>query len=136
MKRIVILTDDARTKRTIRTALDNPDCELLDSQDPVRVLEDLRRGGVSCTLVDCNTAHLSREMAHLIQYSAAISGVPVVWISHYGERDPLVRDLQLGAFSVLSKPFSEVQLLQRVQQCFWIGPCVPTDIPSRAMRLA
>lgn len=136
MKRVVILTDDVKTRRTIRVALSNPDCELLECAEPERALDGLRRSGVACLLVDCNLAGVSREMMHLIQYSAGMAGIPVLWMSNYGERDPIARELQVTPLNILTKPFGSLQLLQRIQQCFWIGPCLPADSPAGAISVA
>lgn len=136
MKRIVILTDDAKTRRTIHTALTAPDCELLDAPSPEGALERLRESSVACLLVDCNFPGTSREMMHLLQYSAALAAVPVVWMSNYGDRDPIARQMELTELTVLQKPFSTLQLLQRMQQCFWIGPCLPGGVPADAIRVA
>lgn len=136
VKRIVILTDDAKTKRTIRAALANPDCELLECADPERALDGLSRSGVACLLVDCNVPGVSREMMHLIQYSAGMAAVPVLWMSNYGERDPVARELQVTPLNILAKPFGALQLLQRIQECFWLGPCLPANVPVTAIRLA
>jgi DNA-binding NtrC family response regulator len=134
MQRVVVIAEDRQAKQTVRAVLANPECEILDTADVGTGLEWLRKPGVGCVIVDCCVRDMSREMRHLLQYSAGVAGIPVLWITPYGAREPLVQELGLSRLNLLPKPFTPLQLLERVQQSIWIGPYIPQPaIPVGAM---
>ncbi len=136
MNRIMVLTEDTQARKMIRAALENPECEILEPQDPAYALELLRNQTITCMLVDCSLTGVHRKMLHLLQYSAGMASVPVLWLSNYGARDPLLRELQLSPLNVLHKPFTPLQLLEKVQYSLWLGPCASTDTSASVFRSA
>ncbi len=135
MQRVVMIAEDANSKCTVRAVLANPDCEVLETSDPGMGLEMMRRPEVACVIVDCALEDLTRQMRHLLQFSAGVAGIPVLWITPYGAREPLARELGLSRLNLLPKPFSPLQLLERVQQSIWIGPYVPGPAQVAAARV-
>ena len=129
MQRVVVIAEDRQSIQTVRAVLANPECEILVASSVPSGLELLRKPCVACVIVDCGVAGLTREMRHLLQYSAGVAGMPVLWITPYGAREPLARELGLSRMSLLPKPFTPLQLLERVQQSIWIGPYVPSGLP-------
>jgi CheY-like chemotaxis protein len=125
MQRVVVIAEDRQAKQTVRAVLANPECEVLETADVQTGLDWLRKPGVACVIVDCCVRAMSRDMRHLLQYSAGMAGIPALWITPYGAREPLVHELGLSRLNLLPKPFSPLQLLERVQQSIWIGPYVP-----------
>lgn len=125
MQRVVLITQDKRCLGTVRAVLGNPDCEVVVTAEVAAGLERLREANVRCVIVDCGVEGLTREMRHLLQYSAGVAGVPVLWITPYGARDPMVRELGLSRMNLLPRPFTPLELLERVQESIWIGPYVP-----------
>ncbi len=125
MQRVVVIAENANSINTVRAVLANPDCEVLHTAEPQAGLELMRKPGTACVIVDCGVEDLTRQMRHLLQYSAGIAGIPVLWITPYGAQEPLVRELGLSRLNLLPKPFTPLQLLERVQQSIWIGPYVP-----------
>jgi DNA-binding response OmpR family regulator len=130
MQRVVVIAQDRQAKHTVRAVLANPECEVLDTPDVLIGLDWLRKPGVGCVIVDCGVRDMSREMRHLLQYSAGVAGIPVLWITPYGAREPLVQELGLSRLNLLPKPFTPLQLLERVQQSIWIGPYIPQPSAS------
>lgn len=135
MQRVVVIAEDANSKQTVRAVLANPECEILDTADIAVGLDLMRRPGVACVIVDCGAADLTRQMRHLLQYSAGVAGIPVLWITPYGAREPLARELGLSRLNLLPKPFTPLQLLERVQQSIWIGPYVPEPMAPAGLSL-
>jgi DNA-binding NtrC family response regulator len=131
MQRVVVIAEDRQSIHTVRAVLGNPECEVMVCGNVPAGLELLGKPYVACVIVDCGVADLTREMRHLLQYSAGVAGIPVLWITPYGAREPLARELGLSRMNVLPKPFTPLQLLERVQQSIWIGPYVPTGAPSQ-----
>jgi DNA-binding response OmpR family regulator len=132
MQRVIVIAEDMRAKQTVRAVLANPECEILDAATIAAGLELMRKPGAACVIVDCGIPELTREMRHLLQYSAGVAGIPVLWITPYGAREPLVRELGLSRLNLLPKPFTPLQLLERVQQSIWIGPYIPGTHASSA----
>lgn len=134
MQRVVVIAEDTQSSNTVRAVLSNPDCEVVEAADVEAGMELMRRPGTACVIVDCGMADLTRQMRHLLQYSAGVAGIPVLWITPYGAREPLARELGLSRLNLLPKPFTPLQLLERVQQSIWIGPYVPSSaaaVPAR-----
>ena len=125
MQRVLVITADPNSRITVRAVLGSPDCEILEANDLENGLELMRKPHVACVIVDCGLPELGRQMRHLLQYSAGVARIPVLWITPYGAREPLARELGLSRLNLLPKPFSPLELLERVQQSIWIGPYVP-----------
>lgn len=132
MQRVLVISDDEHSKAMVRAVLANPDCQVLEASDLTTGLEWMRRPEIGCVILDCGTPDLTRQMRHLIQYSAGVAGIPVLWITPYGAREPLARELGLSRLNLLPKPFTPLQLLERVQQSIWIGPYIPQTAKSGA----
>ena len=133
MQRVLVIATDSSSINAVRAVLANPDCEVLEASDPLEGLELLRKPGMGCVIADCGMEDLTRQMRHLLQYSAGVAGIPVLWITPYGAREPLARELGLSRLNLLPKPFTPLQLLERVQQSIWIGPYVPAQpLPASA----
>ena len=126
MQRVVVIAEDRQSIQTVRAVLSNPECEILETPELGVGLEWLRKPDLACVIVDCCVRSINREMRHLLQYSAGVAGVPVLWITPYGAREPLVHELGLSRLNLLPRPFTPLQLLERVQQSMWIGPYVPS----------
>ena len=129
MQRVLIISEDRQSIQTVRAVLANPECEVLVTGDLRIGLEWLQKPELACVIVDCWLRSMSREMRHLLQYSAGVAGIPVLWITPFGAREPLVHELGLSRLNLLPRPFSPLQLLERVQQSLWIGPYVPSAAP-------
>lgn len=130
MQRVLIISEDRQSIQTVRAVLTNPECEVLVTADLKTGLEWLRKPELACVIVDCWLRSMTREMRHLLQYSAGVAGFPVLWITPYGAREPLVHELGLSRLNLLPRPFSPLQLLERVQQSLWIGPYIPKAVPA------
>lgn len=133
VQRVLVIAEDSHSKQAIRAVLANPDCEILETGNPADGLEMMRRQALACLIVDCGVPDLTRLMRHLLQYSAGMAGIPVFWITPYGAREPLARELGLSRMNLLPKPFTPLQLLERVQQSLWVGPYVPEPMAQAAM---
>ncbi len=133
MQRVVVIAEESQPIHTVRAVLANPECEVLVAEDVPGGLELLRNPYVACVIVDCGVQNLTREMRHLLQYSAGVAGVPVLWITPYGAREPLARELGISRLNLLPKPFTPLQLLERVQQSIWIGPYIPGAAPAATL---
>lgn len=125
MQRVVVITEDSKARQAVRAVLGNPDCEVLETNEIEAGLELMRKPDVGCVIIDCGIADMTRQMRHLLQYSAGVAGIPVLWITPYGAREPLARELGLSRLNLLPKPFTPLELMERVQQSIWIGPYVP-----------
>jgi CheY-like chemotaxis protein len=125
MHRVIVIAKDRKSIRTVRAVLGNPDCEVLEANAATQGLELMRKPNVGCAIVDCGVPQLTRQMRHLLQYSAGIAGIPVLWLTPYRASEPLARELGLSRLNLLPKPFTTLELLERVQQSIWIGPYVP-----------
>ena len=135
MQRVVVIAEDAHSSNTVRAVLSNPDCEVVEATEVEAGLDLMRKPGTACVIVDCGIADLTRQMRHLLQYSAGVAGIPVLWITPYGAQEPLARELGLSRLNLLPKPFTPLQLLERVQQSIWIGPYVPNAVAAVPVRV-
>jgi DNA-binding response OmpR family regulator len=135
MQRVVVVAEDKTSLGSVRAVLGNPDCEVLETGEIEVGLNLLRKPRVGCLIVDCGVNGLTREMRHLLQYSAGVAGIPVLWITPYGAQEPLARELGLSRLNLQPRPFTPLQLLERVQESIWIGPYVPTVGPPQVLTI-
>jgi DNA-binding NtrC family response regulator len=135
MQRVVLIAEDRKSELTVRAVLGNPDCEVLSTKEIEVGLELMRKPKIGCLIVDCGIDGLTRQMRHLLQYSAGVAGIPVLWITPYGAQEPLAREMGLSRLNLLPKPFTPLELLERVQESIWIGPYVPAPMAGSGMTL-
>jgi two-component system, OmpR family, phosphate regulon response regulator PhoB len=114
-RRVLVADDDAALRRLIITTLSSSDFELLqavDGEDAVRIA---REQHPVLVLLDVNMPKLDGfEVCRLLKADPSTCGIKVVMLTARGADPDRARGRELGADDYFIKPFSPVQLLNKV----------------------
>jgi DNA-binding response OmpR family regulator len=118
MKKILIVDDHADIRRLIRMTLEFEDCEIHEAADAPAGWDLARELQPDLMLLDVMMpgALNGLDLCRAIKADARLRRVPVVVLSARGASADREAGLQAGADAYLIKPFSPVQLLERVNQ--------------------
>src|SRR5690606_38140808 len=114
----ILVVDDASfirdmIKKQLRDKL--PGVEILDAQDGNRALAQMKNQTVELILSDWEMPNMTgAELLAAVRAMPNANNVPFIMISSRGDRDHIVKAIQLGVSDYLSKPFSAEELLKKV----------------------
>ena len=116
MKRRVLLADDDQAlRRLISTTLGTEDFELLQARDGEEALSLARSEHPELVLLDINMPHLDGfEVCRELRAAPETAGIKVIMLTARGADVDRARAREAGADEYFSKPFSPIQLLNKV----------------------
>ena len=119
--RILVVDDDPRALRYARDALSDAGYSPIVTGDPDAVKD----------LIEANRPHLvlmdlllpDTDGIELMQGILAMSDIPIIFLSAYGQDDIVARAFASGAADYMVKPFSPTELVARIQAALrrWTG---------------
>jgi len=113
--RILVADDDASLRRLILTTLGDRDFELLHAVDGEEALRLTREQRPELVLLDVNMPKLDGfEVSRQIKADPTTAAIKVVMLTARGTDVDRVRGRDAGADDYFIKPFSPVQLLNKV----------------------
>ena len=115
-KRLVLLADDDQAlRRLISTTLGTEDFDLLQAVEGEEALALARREHPQLVLLDINMPKLDGfEVCEALKASADTAGIKVVMLTARGTEMDRARGREVGADDYFIKPFSPIQLLNKV----------------------
>jgi DNA-binding response OmpR family regulator len=115
-KRCVLLADDdPGLRRLIGTTLGTDDFDLLHATDGEEALEIARQKHPELVLLDVNMPKLDGfEVCRNLKNEPATAGIKIVMLTARGADVDRARGREAGADDYFIKPFSPVQLLNKV----------------------
>jgi DNA-binding response OmpR family regulator len=115
-KRCVLLADDdPGLRRLIGTTLGTEDFDLLHATDGEEALEIAREKHPELVLLDVNMPKLDGfEVCRNLKNEPATAGIKIVMLTARGADVDRARGREAGADDYFIKPFSPVQLLNKV----------------------
>ncbi|MCE3253133.1 MAG: response regulator [Cellvibrio sp.] len=132
----ILVVDDATfirdmIKKQLRDKI--PGVEIFDAPDGARALAQLKNQSVDLILSDWEMPNLSgAELLTTVRAMPNAGNVPFVMISSRGDRNHIVKAIELGVSDYLTKPFSAEELLKKVfKQLKLIG-----KTPAQGVRTA
>ena len=111
--RVLAVDDDAQALRFVRDALTDAGYEVIATDDPEEALRLMEREQPHLVLLDLVLP--DTDGIELMRDILGIAGVPVIFVSGYGEDQVIVRAFEMGADDYIVKPFSPTELAARVQ---------------------
>jgi DNA-binding response OmpR family regulator len=112
---VLVADDDAALRRLISTTLGNADFELLQAVDGEEALRIAREKQPSLVLLDVNMPQLDGfSVCRQLKADPRTEGIKVVMLTARGADSDRTRGRQAGADDYVIKPFSPVQLLNKV----------------------
>ena len=114
-RRVLLADDDLALRRLIATTLGTTDFELLQATDGEEALAIARQQHPELVLLDVNMPKLDGfEVCRQLKTEPSTAGIKVVMLTARGTEADRARGLELGADEYFTKPFSPIQLLNRV----------------------
>ena len=114
----ILVVDDATfirdmIKKQLRDKI--PGVEIFDAPDGARALAQLKGQAVDLILSDWEMPNLSgAELLTAVRAMPDCSKVPFIMISSRGDRNHIIKAIELGVSDYLTKPFSADELLKKV----------------------
>lgn len=114
----ILVVDDATfirdmIKKQLRDKI--PGVEVLDAPDGARALAQLKGQSVDLILSDWEMPNMTgAELLTAVRAMPDSGSVPFIMISSRGDRNHIVKAIQLGVSDYLTKPFSAEELLKKV----------------------
>ncbi len=114
----ILVVDDATfirdmIKKQLRDKI--PGVEIFDAPDGARALAQLKNQSVDLILSDWEMPNVSgAELLSTVRAMPNAGHIPFVMISSRGDRNHIVKAIELGVSDYLTKPFSAEELLKKV----------------------
>ena len=112
-KRILVVDDDPQTLRMVRDALGEAGYLPVVTGDPGELANLLAKEKPALVLLDLVLP--KTDGIDLMRQMPALSDLPVLFISAYGQDETVARALEAGAEDYIVKPFSPTELVARVR---------------------
>ena len=110
---ILIVDDEARMRRFIRMNLELEGYQVIEAQNGLEALDQLRQHNPELVVMDIMMPELDGfETLRMIR---EISTVPVILLTVKSDEEDKIRGLGLGADDYITKPFSPRELSSRVE---------------------
>ena len=114
-RRVLLADDDPGLRRLICTTLGTEDFDLLQAVDGEEALQIARQQHPELVLLDVNMPKLNGfEVCRHLKSEPETSGIKVVMLTARGGDVDRARGREAGADDYFIKPFSPVQLLNKV----------------------
>jgi two-component system chemotaxis response regulator CheY len=114
---VLIVEDDAATRRLYKFLLTNGGYAVLEAEDGVMALEQLARNHCDLVITDMNMPRMDgMELIQAIRRDYA--SIYVIMITAFGTPDTEKQALRMGANDYLAKPFDFEELERRVRMFF------------------
>ncbi len=110
---ILVLDDDPMTLRHVRNALSGGGYDPIVTADPEEALRLMVENRPRMVLLDMVLP--GHDGIDLMGDIFAISDIPVVFLSAYGQHETVTRAFQAGAADYIVKPFTPTELVARVR---------------------
>ncbi len=115
---ILIIDDDSTVRLSLTVLLTKAGYTVESASNPSEALDRFRNGEYSLMLMDMNYSRSTtgEEGLHLLRQAAIFQpDVPVILITAWGSINLAVAGMKAGAFDFITKPWSNRDLLQRIQ---------------------
>jgi two-component system phosphate regulon response regulator PhoB len=117
MKTILLADDETNLRTLVRTTLDDPQYRILEAADGTTALELARRQPPDLLVLDWMMPGVNGiEVAKTLRQDPATAHIPIILLTARGQETDKAQGHSLGTYAYLVKPFSPLELLQKVQE--------------------
>jgi DNA-binding response OmpR family regulator len=117
MKKILLADDEEHLRILIETTLESPECQVIHACDGPAALDLAIRERPDLIILDWMMPAMNGlEVLQAIREHAPTRRIPIVMLTARGQDKDRALALALGVTSYLAKPFSPLELLERVQE--------------------
>lgn len=115
-KTILIADDEEDLRLLVQITLEDPSLRVVTVENGYRVLERVREEHPDVIVLDWMMPGLSGiEVLKRLRAKPETAAIPVVVLTARDQPEDMEEARLLGAFAYLTKPFSPLELLERVQ---------------------
>jgi DNA-binding response OmpR family regulator len=117
MKTILLADDEANLRILVRTTLDDPEYCILEAADGTSALELARKERPDLLVLDWMMPGIDGfEVATALRQDPTTAHIPIILLTAKGQETDKSRGYSLGTHAYIMKPFSPLELLQKVQE--------------------
>ena len=116
MKTLLLADDEANLRMLARITLDDPDYRILEAADGTTALTLARAEHPDLLVLDWMMPGLTGiEVARQLREDPNTSGIPIIMLTAKGQASDKEQGQASGAYAYLVKPFSPLELLEKVE---------------------
>jgi signal transduction histidine kinase len=117
MKTILIADDEPNLRMLARITLDDPEYRILEAEDGPTALALARSESPDLLVLDWMMPGLTGiEVAHILRQDPRTTTIPIVMLTAKGQDTDKAQGRAVGVQAYLVKPFSPLELLQKIQE--------------------
>ena len=117
MKTILLADDEANLRNLVHTTLEDPAYRILEAIDGSQALAMARQERPDLLILDWMMPGMPGiEVARTLHADPATAHLPIIMLTARGQQVDKNNGLAAGAFAYLVKPFSPLELLDKVQE--------------------
>ena len=117
MKTILLADDEANLRMLVHTTLDDPQYRILEASDGASAFKLAKQEHPDLLVLDWMMPGMTGiEVARALHNDAATSHIPIIMLTAKGQEKDKEQGRALGAYAYLVKPFSPLELLEKVQE--------------------
>jgi two-component system, OmpR family, phosphate regulon response regulator PhoB len=117
MKTILLIDNEAPLRLLVATTLADPHYRILEAADGTAALHLTRQERPDLLILDWRIPSLSGiEVAQALRQDSATAHIPIIMLTAQGQETDKAQGHALGVHAYLVKPFSPLELLERVQE--------------------
>lgn len=116
MSRILVVDDDKKIVRLVRSYLEQAGYQVLTAYDGETALHTIRREKPDLVVLDLMLPdHDGWEITRLVRGDASLADLPIIMLTARVEDTDKIVGLELGADDYISKPFNPREVVARVR---------------------
>lgn len=117
MKTILLADDEANLRMLVHTTLDDPQYKILEAADGTAALELAKQEHPDLLVLDWMMPGMTGiEVARALRNDTNTSHIPIIMLTAKGQEKDKEQGRALGTYAYLVKPFSPLELLEKVQE--------------------
>ncbi len=116
MKTILLADDEANLRLLVHTTLDDPEYHILEAADGTTALALAKQEHPDLLVLDWMMPGMTGvEVARTLRNDAQTTHIPIIMLTAKGQEKDKEQGRALGVYAYLIKPFSPLELLEKVQ---------------------
>jgi two-component system phosphate regulon response regulator PhoB len=117
MKTILLADDEANLRMLVHATLDDPQYRILEAADGATALALAKKERPDLLVLDWMMPEMTGiEVARALRNNDATSHIPIIMLTAKGQEKDKEQGRALGSYAYLVKPFSPLELLEKIQQ--------------------
>jgi DNA-binding response OmpR family regulator len=117
MKTILLADDEVNLRTLVHTTLDDPQYRILEATDGTAALALARQERPDLLVLDWMMPGMTGiEVVRALRHDTETAHIPIIMLTAKGQEKDKEQGSSLGTYAYLVKPFSPLELLEKVQE--------------------